>query len=86
MAKVKTYGTRKSTAGIVIHHTAGRTLKSALNALVASGKGVHAIIDRDGTVYELAPRNAIVGHTKPSGYGSSIYAVRAPGLSNKNTY
>lgn len=85
MAKVKVRGQRKVTRGIVVHHTAGTSLSEAMNEFRRTGKGVHAIIDRDGTVYELAPRDAITSHTKPSGsYGA--YSPRAPGLSNSNTY
>lgn len=76
---------RKETRGVIVHHTATRTLEQALRALRSGGKTVHAIIDRDGTVHELVDRDVVGGHTMPSkAYGK--FAVRAPGLSNANTY
>ena len=55
--------------GIVLHHTASPSLKSAISTLTTPANQVscHVIIDRDGTRYVLAKPSAITWH---AGYSS----------------
>jgi N-acetylmuramoyl-L-alanine amidase len=44
------HGPRKKTEGLIVHHTGGRGLQSAIDTLKARGLGYHYLVDRDGTV------------------------------------
>jgi hypothetical protein len=44
------HGPRKTTEGLIVHHTGGRGLQTAIDTLKSRGLGYHYLIDRDGTV------------------------------------
>lgn len=48
-------GKRKDTEGLVVHHTGGRGLQTAIDTLKARGLGYHYLIDRDGSVTNYVP-------------------------------
>jgi len=47
---------------IILHDTAGPTLRSAEETLKQRGLGYHYMIDRDGTCYEYAPPTVKMNH------------------------
>jgi len=59
-----TQGRCNAVRGVVLHHTADVLAGRALDVLTdpKSKVSCHALIDTDGTVYELAPPNAITYH------------------------
>ena len=81
--------TMSSVDYIMLHHTGGNSLSSAINSFTNDSyrgvdetwkKGVHYIIDRDGTIYKLtnSDRDVVyhVGNKPRSGFG---------GITNENT-
>lgn len=61
----------KGPIGLTIHYTAGLTAESAISTLTTAKvqASAHLVIDRDGTVYQLAPLNAVCWHAGPSSWG-----------------
>lgn len=53
---------RKTTEGIVFHHTGGRGLESAMSTLNSRGLGYHYMIDRDGRVVPFMDPNSVAYH------------------------
>ena len=49
---------------IILHHTAGATLKGAEQTLKQRGLGYHYMIDRDGTRYQYYRDTAAANHAK----------------------
>jgi N-acetylmuramoyl-L-alanine amidase len=60
----------KAPIGLTIHYTAGLTAESAISTLTTAKvqASAHLVIDRDGTVYQLAPLNAVCWHAGPSSW------------------
>jgi len=67
-------GKRGVTKGIVVHRTAGSTAQSAINEFKNGrrGVGVPYVIDKDGTIYWLAPDEAKTWHTKGGGNNTTV--------------
>ncbi len=63
-------GPLRSPTLLVMHYTAGFTAASAIAALTGRAKKVsaHLVIDRDGTVTQLAPLNVVTWHAGPSSW------------------
>jgi hypothetical protein len=62
-----TYGQMESVNNIILHHTGSDTLRSALAEFQRNQKGGYKhgsqfIIDRDGTIYNLAPEKSVMYH------------------------
>jgi hypothetical protein len=70
--------------GLVLHHTAGTTLSSALAQNRIARTGYHYYVDRDGRVYQFTPDNQTIGHVQPPGH-SSRRPGQSPHLSSGNT-
>lgn len=51
---------------IVMHYTAGYTLKSAVETFKSTTIAAHLTIDKDGTVVQMAPLNKHCNHAGPS--------------------
>jgi len=49
-------------AGITIHYTADRSPERTVKSLASAGLGYHYLVDRDGTVFQLADTNRSVSH------------------------
>lgn len=47
---------------VVLHHTAGESLKGAVDTLIDRGLGYHYIIDREGTVHAYVHPEALTNH------------------------
>ncbi len=52
----------KGPMGVTIHYTAGRNLRSSIEALKAAGNAYHVVIDRDGGVFQLVGFDEGVWH------------------------
>lgn len=63
--------------GVTVHYTADRDLDRTLRALQARGLGYHAIIDRDGTVYQTVPLTHGVWHA-----GKALWGQFSPNRSH----
>jgi hypothetical protein len=62
-----TYGQMESVNNIILHHTGGDTLRSALAEFQRKQKGGYKhgsqfIIDRDGTIFNTAPETTVMYH------------------------
>lgn len=71
-------------SGVVFHHTAGANLDSALSVRDTSGNGYNFLVDKDGTVYQTAPMNAMTWHAgvlNPTHIGISFVAKDAKDVS-----
>lgn len=72
---------------IVLHYTAGGSFEGAYQTLVNRGFGYHYIIDKDGTIYDLADELKMVYHAgcgdPPRNYCSD-YNSRSIGISFVN--
>lgn len=53
---------------IVLHNTAGGSVKSSVDYLKSRGYGYHFIIDRDGAIYQTVPMNQKVFHAGSSNW------------------
>lgn len=73
-----------SIEGIVLHHTSGTTLNSALSQNQIARTGYNYYIDRDGTPYQFAPDEQRMNHIMPPGSNARI-AGAWPQLSSDNT-
>ena len=70
-------GPRKSTKGVIIHHTGGRGLDIAIKTLQSRKLSYHYLVDRDGRIVNVLPDNLVgwhAGHTN-----------KKPELTNSNT-
>lgn len=47
---------------IVLHYTAGPTLRSALGGLQQAGTSAHFIVDLDGSIYKTVPTDLVAYH------------------------
>ena len=56
---------------IVLHHSAGPSVRSAENALINRNLGYHFMIEKDGTVYEYAPVHRYMSHAYRYNRGSA---------------
>ena len=56
------HGPRKTTKGLVVHHTGGRGLQTAIDTLKTRGLGYHYLIDRDGSVVNYVDDNQKAYH------------------------
>jgi N-acetylmuramoyl-L-alanine amidase len=58
---------------IVIHYTGDNSLEGALSWLTTKRSKVsaHIVVDKDGTIYQLAPFNVATWHAGKSSYGGS---------------
>ena len=55
---------------IIIHYTAGGSASSAIRAMVQKGNAsAHLVVDREGTITQLAAFNQIAWHAGVSAYG-----------------
>lgn len=70
--------------GIVLHHTSGTTLDSALSQNRISRTGYNYYIDRDGTAYQFVPDEQRINHVMPAGSRDRRPGV-SPNLSSDNT-
>jgi hypothetical protein len=70
-------GPRKKTDGIIVHHTGGRGLQSAISTLKARGLGYHYMVDQDGSVTEFVPGDQKAWHAGKTD--------KQPGLTNSNS-
>lgn len=70
-------GPRKSTKGIVVHHTGGRGMQVAMDTLKARGLGYHYLVDRDGTVVNYVDDGQIAHHAGKTD--------KKPEIGNKNS-
>jgi hypothetical protein len=75
--------------GIVLHHTGGGTLASALETNASAGTGYNYYVDRDGSVYRLAGDDVVMRHVQPrngrSPTGQPTRNGRFPDLDSANT-
>lgn len=55
---------------IVLHHTAGGTLKGAEATLAIKELGYHYMITKNGTVYEYVPANRLTFHAYKNNMGT----------------
>lgn len=55
---------------VVLHHTAGSTLKGAEDTLVKRGLGYHYMIDKNGETYEYVPPNRRCSHAYRNNTGT----------------
>jgi N-acetylmuramoyl-L-alanine amidase len=64
-------GNRYTPKFLVLHYTAATTAKSAINWLLqpAAQASAHLVIDRDGSITQLAPFNVITWHAGKSRWG-----------------
>jgi N-acetylmuramoyl-L-alanine amidase len=70
-------GPRRSTKGVIIHHTGGRGLDIAIKTLQSRKLSYHYLVDRDGRIVNVLPDNLVgwhAGHTN-----------KKPELNNSNT-
>jgi hypothetical protein len=70
-------GPRRSTKGVIIHHTGGRGLDIAIKTLQSRKLSYHYLVDRDGRIVNVLPDNLVgwhAGHTN-----------KKPELDNSNT-
>jgi hypothetical protein len=70
-------GPRRSTKGVIIHHTGGRGLDVAIKTLQSRKLSYHYLVDRDGRIVNVLPDNLVgwhAGHTN-----------KKPELNNSNT-
>jgi N-acetylmuramoyl-L-alanine amidase len=60
----------KTPIGLTIHYTASLNAESAISTLTTGSAkaSAHLVIDRDGTVYQLAPLSAVCWHAGPSSW------------------
>ena len=58
-------GALKTVKGIVLHRTTASTAQSSISEFKNTGKGVHFIIDKDGTIMQLASLNFWTSHIGP---------------------
>jgi hypothetical protein len=70
-------GPRKKTDGIIVHHTGGRGLQSAISTLKARGLGYHYMVDQDGSITEFVPGDQKAWHAGKTD--------KQPGLTNSNS-
>jgi hypothetical protein len=54
-------------AGITLHHTSTRSLESAINTNQEKGTGYNYLVDRDGTIYQVAPDENYTAHMQSPG-------------------
>lgn len=74
---------RGSVEGIVLHHTAGTTLESAISQNQLAGTGYNYYVDREGEVYQFAPDNQRMVHIR--NMGDQHRNGRFPNLGLDNT-
>ncbi len=68
--KTPNHGGTFTPDSIVIHYTAGPSLKSAVRTLTSPrvSASAHLVIDRDGSIVQLAPFNIVTWHAGRSSY------------------
>jgi N-acetylmuramoyl-L-alanine amidase-like protein len=71
-------------SGIVMHHTSGSTLDSAISQNGISQTGYNYYVDRDGQVYQFAPDDRRINHIMPPGHRDRRPGA-SPDLSSENT-
>lgn len=75
--------------GIVLHHTAGDSLESAINTNLDKGTGYNVLVDKDGTPYLVAPEDKYTAHMQPMGrndpFGNRTRNGEFPHLNPDNT-
>lgn len=72
---------------IVLHYTAGGNFEGAYQTLLKRGNGYHYIIDKDGTIYDLADESKMVYHAgcgEPPRNNCVPYNARSIGVSFVN--
>jgi hypothetical protein len=70
-------GVRRSTKGVIIHHTGGRGLDVAIRTLQSRKLAYHYLVDRDGKIVNILPDNLVGWHAGKTD--------KKPGLDNENT-
>lgn len=71
------HGKRKSTEGLIIHHSGGRGLQVAIDTLKNRNLGYHYLVDRDGTVVNYVDDGQKAHHAGKTD--------KKPELGNRNT-
>lgn len=71
------HGQRKKTEGLLVHHTGGRGLQTAIDTLKTRGLGYHYLVDRDGTVVNYVDDGQVAWHAGKTD--------KKPDLGNRNT-
>ncbi|HRK25234.1 MAG TPA: N-acetylmuramoyl-L-alanine amidase [Beijerinckiaceae bacterium] len=65
---IDTSGTLSNPKYLVCHFTGGSTVQSSLDTLKAKGTSYHVLIDRDGTIHQVAPFNVRAAHAGVSNW------------------
>ena len=55
---------------IILHHTAGGSMRGAVTTLAKRGLSYHAIVDKDGTIHEFVPANRMAFHAYKNNRGT----------------
>lgn len=71
------HGQRKKTEGLIVHHTGGRGLQTAIDTLKTRGLGYHYLVDRDGSVVNYVDDGQVAWHAGKTD--------KKPDLTNKNS-
>jgi RHS repeat-associated protein len=73
LLKAQETGVLKNVEGIVLHRTAGSNVSGAIEGMTSRGLGVHFIIDKDGTITQLASLNFWLSHVGSPKHSNWIF-------------